>query len=199
MDWLTLLPITAVVAIVVFAIKETLEHFRRRSADRRKLAGLISLLARECELNYATIKLLRHIVEKIPNDEHPDPQFSLSIGWKPSGRPYARVLSESRGMQWQLGIPQVHRELMSKFLLDVATLDKRLFELMEPAYDGLAEVEHVRESLLNFEEEVESMRPEDYLAGLADYASGELQGAEDALRKLYTYCTGKPLTRHRLR
>lgn len=88
---------------------------------------------------------------------------------------------------------------MSKFLLEIATLDKTLFEIMEPAYDGLAEVDHVRESLLNIDEGDNLIPKYDYLAGFAEYALNELEEAEAALAKLYTHCTGRPLTQHRLR
>lgn len=199
MDLFQLLPISAVVAVIVFFIKETLEFFRRRGADKRKLSGLISLLARECELNLWTIKALRNIIGSFPTDEFPDPQFRISIQRRPSGRPYARIYSNDDGAESHSGIPQVHRELMSKFLLEVATLDRKLFDVMEPAYDGLAEVEHVRESLLNVEDESQFLPPDQYLAGLAAYATDELKDAEAALGRLYTYCTGKPLTTHRLR
>lgn len=199
MNWLSVLPITAVVAVVVFIIKEVLEYFRRRGADKRKIAALIALLARECELNYWTIKSLRRIVAEISTEESPNPQFRLTIERKSSGRPYAKVVSEDGKIESHSGIPKVHRELMSKFLLDIATLDKKLFEVMEPAYDALADLEHVRETLVNIDDEVGLIPRDDFLSGFAGYAVVELKDAEVALGALYKYCTNKPLTQHRLR
>lgn len=88
---------------------------------------------------------------------------------------------------------------MSKFILDIATLDKNLFEVMEPAYDGLAELEHIRESLINIEDVAAFMEPSSYLEGLADYSVNVIKEVEDALKGLYMHCTGKALTKHRLR
>jgi hypothetical protein len=88
---------------------------------------------------------------------------------------------------------------MSKFLLDIATLDKLLFSFMEPAYDELAEVEHVRESLININDKPEQIAARDFVMGFAQYAVDVLQDAEKKLGALYVHCTGKPLTQHRLR
>lgn len=198
-DFLSILPVTALIAVLVFISRETLEFIRRRNGDRRKLHALTALLARECELNLWSIKTLRRIFSEINTDESGDSQILAEIERTLSGRSFAKIVSDDGGIEAHIGIPKVHRELMSKFLLDVATLDKGLFEVMEPAYDGLAEVEHVRESLMNVQDAPEFIGQDGYLKGLARYALDELQQAENALAKLYTYCTGKPLTKHRLR
>lgn len=196
---LTLLPATALVALFVFLARESLEFFRRRGSDRRKIAALTHLLARECELNYWTIKALRYIVIQIPSEENPEAQGTLSIERTSSGRAYARITSWDGGSESHHGIPQVHRDLMSKFLLDVATVDQKLFLVMEPAYDALAEIEHVRDSLLAAPEAPHFIGQKDYLEGFAGYAKDELNEAETRLQALYKHCTGKDLTQHRLR
>jgi hypothetical protein len=197
--FLALLPITALIAIVVFICRETLEFFRRRNGDQRKLRALTALLARECELNFWSIKTLRRIFSEVHTTENENPQIKVEVKRTPSGRPFARIVSDDGGTESHVGIPKVHRELMSKFLLDVAMLDKKLFEVMEPAYDGLAEVEHIRESLMNVQDAPEFIGESDYLEGLAGYALDELQEAEKSLASLYKHCTGHALTKHRLR
>jgi hypothetical protein len=197
--FLSLLPITALIAVLVFICKEALEFFRRRNGDQRKLHALKALLARECKLNFWSIRTLRRIFSEVHTEEHENPQIKVEGKRTPSGRPFARVVSDDEGTESHIGIPKVHRELMSKLLLDVATLDKALYEVMEPAYDGLAEVEHVCESLLNVQDAPEFIGQEGYLEGLAGYALDELKTAESALASLYKHCTGKPLTEHRLR
>ena len=196
---LSLIPFTALVAIAVFAVKETIEFFRRRSGDRRRIRALTALLARECELNYWTIKSLRRVFVEVATDENPDTAGSVTVEKKPSGRAYAKVMTEDGGLEAHYSIPHVHRELMSKFLLDIATLDEKLFDVMEPAYDALAEVEHVRESLLNASEAPEEIGEDGYMEGLAGYALDELRDAETALSALYKHCSGEVLTKHRLR
>lgn len=199
MDWLTLLPITAIVAVIVFLFREMLEHFRRKSSDQRKVKSLTRLLARECELNLWTIKSLRRIVSEVHRDEKPNLGVTVSVQRTTSGRPFAQISSDDGGLISQIPIPRVHRELMSKFLLDVATLDQALFEVMEPAYDSVGELEHVSESLVNIHDAPEDIGLESFLEGFAGYAINELNEIESNLGKLYMHCTGKKLEQHRLR
>ncbi len=196
---LSLLPLTALVAILVFACKEILEYFRRRNGDQRKLHALKVLLARECELNLWSTKTLRRIFSEVNTGENENPQIRVEIQKTTSGRPFARVVSDDEGTESHISVPNVHRELMSKFLLEVAILDKKLFETMEPAYDRLAELEHIRESLLIVQDAPEFMGQDGYIEGLASYSVDKIQKAEDALGVLYKHCTGKALTKHRLR
>lgn len=198
-DWLSFVPITVVVAIGVFAIKETFELLRRRSGDARRVRGLKALLARECELNYWAIKSFRRILNEIPTQENNNWQMRVTIEKTGSGRPFAKVVSDDGGIEAHYGIPQVHRELMSKFLLDVATLDKDFFEILEPAFDAVAELEHIRESLVSARYAPEDIGQDGYLEGFAGYALNEIKDAEMCLANLYVYCTGQALTKHRLR
>jgi len=195
----SIFPATAVVAVLLFITRETLEFFRRRAADKRKANALTHLLARECELNYWTVKALRYIIQQIPCSEHPDANGTVSIERKPSGRVYARVVSEDEGSESHHPIPKVHRDLMSKFLLDIATLDSSLFKLMEPAYDALSSLEHIRENLINAPEAPDYIGQDGYLEGFAGFATETLCDVEQKLGVLYQHCTGKKLTSHRLR
>lgn len=198
-SWLTLVPITALVAVLVFIFKEIFEYVRRRSGDRRKMRALTALLARECELNYWTVKALRTIFSEVHTTENPNPQTKVTVERTRSGRPYANIVFDESRTETHAPIPVVHRELMSKFLLDVAMLDRKLFEAMEPAYDSLATVEHVRESLVNVQDAPQYIGEEGFLEGLAGYALNELRDAEAALGVLYQHCTGSELKKHRLR
>lgn len=198
-DPLSIIPITVVAAIVIFVAKEVIEGFRRHSANQRKVQALRALLARECELNLWTIKTLRRILLPFSKPDDPTVPMSLSVERTSGGLPYVKVVSGDGEYEAHMGIPSVHRELMSKFLLDIATLDKLLFSFMEPAYDELAEVEHVRESLININDKPEQIAARDFVRGFAQYAVDVLQDAERKLGALYVHCTGKPLEQHRLR
>lgn len=198
-NWPNILPITAIIAVVIFLIKESLEFGRRRLGDQRKLRALKALCARECELNYWTIKQLRSVLKEIPTAENGNSQIFVHIEKTAGGRPYARIHSDDGGTEHHTGIPEVHRETMSKFLLEVAMLDRSLFDLLEPAYDRLAEVAHVRESLLAIDEHPRFLTRDAYLEGFAGYGLSKLQESESALKALYFHCAGKALEKHRLR
>lgn len=196
---LTLVPITVIAAVLLFVIKEFVEAIRRACADSRKVHALKTLLARECELNLWTIKALRSILIDIPKSDGEHPEIVVRIERRESGSPIARITSADGGLESTRPIPRAHRELMSKYLLDVATLDKKLFQVLEPAYDGIAELEHVRESLVRVHENEEESQMPGLIGSFAEYALEEICCTEEALASLYRHCTGKPLEKHRLR
>ena len=96
-------------------------------------------------------------------------------------------------------LPDVHREILGKYLLDIATLDKEFFDLAEQAYDALAEVQHIQDHIRERENKMEFIELDDYDIGLGEYSLVELNDAKVSLDKLYQYCTGDELTNHRLR
>ena len=94
-------------------------------------------------------------------------------------------------------MPEVHRDVLGKHLLEIATLDPDFFDVAEGTYDALAEVQHVQDHVRDRQNKSESVDLDDY--GLAEYSIGELNDAKKKLDKLYFYCAGKDLTSHRLR
>ena len=196
---LSLVPVTVLAAVVLFLLKEAVEYVRRTRADSRKIHALKALLARECELNFWTIKSLRSILINVPKPDDGNPQIVVRVEKREGGVPVVRITSTDGGVDSIRHIPRAHRELMSKYLLDVATLDKDLFAALEPAYDSVAELEHVRESLIRIEESAGEIDLDQFLGAFSEYAIDELKDAEEALARLYKHCTGKPLEKHRLR
>ena len=87
---------------------------------------------------------------------------------------------------------------MSRLMLDVASLDKALFDDLEAAYDSVIEVQHVRESLIRFVESDEEHEKQ-FLETLPHYGLQEIDDALTALAKLYKTCTGEPLKYIRVR
>lgn len=193
MTWWSPLPVTAVVAILLFVGKEALEFIRRVQGDRRKRRALKDLLARECELNLWVVTSLRRIFDRLRASAEPGARLKVAVSHRAGGRPYARFFSETGGLDTQVGIPRPHRELMSRFLLDVATLDRDLFDHVEPAYEALARLEHLRETLVNADEEAALVGEDQDLGALARHALVQLSRAEAALGALYRHCTGQPL------
>jgi hypothetical protein len=106
--------------------------------------------------------------------------------------------SRDLGLFVKVAVPRIHKEQLEDNLLDVATLDEKLFPLAEAALTAVAELEHLRESLLyHGSEEDEEVR--DVAPHFAEYSLKELAEAESALASLYKQCTGKELSNARLR
>lgn len=83
-------------------------------------------------------------------------------------------------------------------MVDVATLDQKLFSPLEDAYDSLITMRHVRSSLIQFitgENEEDRM----HLEGFPAYGLSELEGVKEDRDKLYRECTGRPVTGARKR
>ncbi len=196
---LTLLPITVVVAILLFIAKEVVEVVRRHSSDSRKLQAMKLLLARECERNLWAIKSLRGILINVPEPNEKSPQSFVTIEPRINGKSIAKITSHDGGSSGSRQVPDVHKELMAKYLFDVATLDSKLFAVFEPAFDSLAELEHIRESLVHIHETEKEADNPDLFRGFAVYALSEIDRVEQRLGLLYQHCTGKNLEMHRLR
>lgn len=79
-------------------------------------------------------------------------------------------------------------------MLEVATVSSDLFSKLEMAIAAIADLEHIRESLIHHTSE----DPE-HLEGFTMYAEETLDEIERSLNALHVECTGKPLENARLR
>lgn len=89
-------------------------------------------------------------------------------------------------------------EFMNKFMLDVATLDKSLFSMLEDAYASMLELEHIRDGLIYHTEgadETASVFFDDFV----EWALEQIGHVFVDLNTLYKTCTEKELELHRLR
>lgn len=199
MNLSNLVPITAVVAVTIFLSKEVLEGRRRRQADSRKIDAIKRLLARDCELNAWTIKSLVQIYQKTQSEINEEYGYIYSVVREPSGKHIFKTDYPDGDPSGATPIPPVYRETISKHLLDIATLNEEFLHVAEAAYDALAEVQHVRDYLLGIEPNSPNSLDREIDMGLAEYALEELRDAKAPLDALYLFCTGKELTKHRLR
>ena len=193
------LPTTALVALVIFVIKELLEAWRRYSSESRKLRAIKELLARECELNHWAIRSLRSIADELREVANFDSFEAFSIEYAKSGRIYACIDSEAKGNYTKTAVPIIHQEQLTKHLLEVATLDKALFGFVEPALTAVAELQHVRESLLYHGSSEEGDLARVHGQGFSEYAIKEIEDARLTIAALYRACTKRELSEIRLR
>jgi hypothetical protein len=192
-----LLPVTAVVAVLIFVAREILEFVRRRRAERRKLAAIKRLVARELELNNWSIEKVRQALTEIQDAARRD-DVVVEVRRLPTGtdRFIRREKDADDGSHFP--VPVVHDGELRKYLLDIATLDAGLLKAAEAAVDGIAELRHVRESLVSNLSGEEELFPA-FLESFAEYGLAELEDVKPALAELYRQCTGFELTKKRLR
>lgn len=187
--------VTAVSVAVALGVYLHAVH-RQNEAKIRRAAAFKSLLSRECELNLWTIKQFEDFSRAMAaSQENPRLKVSVETNWK--GRRPAFKQEDDDGAAL-MAVPEVHRATMASVILELATDHRELFELVQPCLDALAELENVRAQLISAPEHTE-LGEQNFLHGLADYASRRCDEARDSLDVLYQFCAGKPLTTFRLR
>jgi hypothetical protein len=191
----TLLPITVIVAITIFVIKEALEHWRKYQSHQRQILAIKHMLADEIEKNNYTIAALRRTLVQI-KEKHD--KYEISLNRTPSGSLRIEFKEEVGGYGPSWPIPNVSRVVFDKTFVQLASLDLELFNKAKDAYESISEVEHVRNSLIDHLEEQE-WHPKDLLVAFAEYGIDELVDAYINLSKLYKDCTGNDLDKHKLR
>jgi len=201
-SWRNNLQLVAILAAVcIFAAREILEFFRRRGAQKRKLDALKAAMARECELNnYTTSVLMREMTAMKANFELEDGDIHKSEYRIVFRRDGSAILEELMGGEWggSHPIPKVHALIINAKIVEVAELSPRLYIKAEAALTSLAELEHVRTSLISYVMKEDDNIPH-LLEAFPDYALDEIEDAESALKELYLACTGRPLADRRLR
>ena len=197
MDWDKLLPATAIVAIILFLAREGTDYLKKKAADARKLKAVKAFIAREIEFNRAGLNSIRQTLDVV--DVHQasgDPQELNAIRLPDGSVKFYLGELDRPHASWP--IRELRAEAMSKYMLDIATLNASLFARVEIAYDAILEAQHVRQSLLNYLF-VSDASIQHTFEGFPQYALNRIGDAEEAIGKLYLECTQKPLTTQRLR
>jgi hypothetical protein len=189
--------IAIIVAIIIFFAREILESERRRLASARKLSAIKMTLSRACELNHWTVVSLRRQLKKLQDSEN---EGTLSLEFRRNGQ--AIFVEKSEGGNGSSVVYDAHEEEMQRQLVPVAELDANIAERLEAAISGVAEMKHVRESMISYvlgEGATTANRRSGLLKSFSEYGLGEIDDTFKSLDALYQACTGKSLSAHRLR
>ena len=208
-----ILPATVLAAIVIFLAREILELLRRRSSEKRRVQAIKTLLAREIEQNNWAIKSLKNILaaisstvieeveEEIEESDHSVERFEgkAEVVLDKLGSYRFRLRYKNGSLLSSVMLPAIRTAELTKVMLEVATLDRRLFEKLEKAYDATSELAHVRDLLITHVNNDEP-ETEGWLGPFVHYAEAELATIHAELTELYAACTHKKvLEDHRLR
>lgn len=193
-SYFTSIPAAVFTAIAIFIVKELLEFLRRRRADKRRLAVYKNILADECERNRWCTKSMRSIAKTVTKE----PRMYM-VRNEPSGRTLFLTPDEDGDFSSGGILPVVHREKIEKLAPDIAQLDEALSKEVREALDALAELEHVRNSVIDYEKPDSRADVAAFYESFWDYVKEELDDADKQIEALYLACTGKKLENHRLR
>ncbi len=188
-----LLPVTVISAIVLFGVKEFLETRRRRGTNSRKRRALRRLLADEVERNNFQIRRLRGCCATIQRALaegylESDSDLKLKVIEGAFGKLHLK-LSEEGQVLYQSPIGTVHTEVLSGSLLELALVDKEMFETAMEASDGAKELDGLRHSMVDLLQSHDHT----FLPGFPDYALSEIDKIERTLKAFYKGLTGKEL------
>lgn len=190
-----LFPITVIAAISLFLIKELVELYRRTMADKRKSSAIKKLLSSEIEKNNWVIKSLRRHLQSVQDRWH-ESEFVVVSSY-PSG--YRIAERRNDGGSGSAPLFQVSTTVFDKVVFELPVLDEALFKLAENAYESLAEVMHVSNSLVEHINNKDELPADDLMAEFCEYALEEIDEAYKHLSILYNKCTGEELKSHKLR
>ncbi|MBX5293089.1 hypothetical protein HJB96_09050 [Rhizobium sp. NLR15a] len=187
------LPTAVYAAILLFLIKEGLEWNRRKRADKRKLSVFRRMLAYECERNNWFIKSLQSDAKKV----RPERKAYL-IKTDGSGRQRFVFLGRD-GTEGISGIfPLVHRTTFEKLAIEVGYVDPKLADKVSKALDAALELEHIRNSIIDYAPGSEEYQYDEFYQAFWNYVRRRLKGNHDDLSLLYLACTGRGLKEFRL-
>ena len=193
------LPATVVVAITLFILRELFETWRRWKGRSRKILALRMIIARECELNYWTARRLAAAIEDAQRALRSEPPGKFQIIQKPDGSDNWHWSDGEGENQGGAPLPIVHRKVLDSRSLDVAELDSALFSKFEIVMDAIADLDHLRGSLLNYVGSDENDPEAGFFDGFTEYALEEIPDIEAALAALHKACTGRGQIKARLR
>lgn len=193
-------PITVISAVLLFVLKEIIELIRKSKAKKRKKKAFRALIAEEIERNHWALRSLKSILGDIQSEHgEPNSETIFYIVFTKEGRPLFRYKRDpSEDFASGCPVPDVSRDRFNQLLTDIAENDEKLYELCRSAYDQVAELEHIRSSLIEHLSTEEDGR-DWLLSGFVEYGIETLDDALPALEALYKECTNGPLKKAKLR
>jgi len=190
-----LIPPTVIAAATIFILKEALEFVRKIRTRRRKIMAYKKILAEELERNFWAWRSLRSAITRIQNDRAEGVEIIHKIISVPSGGQRLETRYLDGTLLSGSSLPAVFRASFERVLLELAEEDEKLYSLASDAYDEIAEIGHVRSTLIN-----ELGSEEDFpLDGFLEYALETLDSSIGPIKNFYQACTGKALERPKLR
>lgn len=184
------LPITVVVAIILFIVREVVEFIKKSRDKSRKISAYKALIAEELLKNAWSVKALKQLCTELQ-----DPTL-IGIDYIKSASGTERVTIRTVEGKHRVFFWKIHTAAFEKIMTDLAVSNSKLFKSAAHVYSLLAEAKHVRESVIDFSE---FDMPKHMIQGLGVYGDGRLEEAAAAVRTAYKIYTGKELASHKLR
>ncbi|CAK6715071.1 hypothetical protein HORM4_590013 [Vibrio harveyi] len=196
-----LIPLSVIVAISLFLVKEALEYNRKRRAEYRKVKAYKQLIAEEIALNYGAFQSILGICQKLESSKDELEGAKYEAVFKEAGNLYVHATMNGRLMICS-PVRKVHITQYDKLLASIAELDEQFYSNVHKGYLAVIETQHLYTSLIKGLQASENKEvfPNDITkSGFLDYALNEASRIEPELKNLYQFCVGEELERGRIR
>jgi len=191
-----LIPVAAIVAIILFALKELFESKRRNNERKRKLSAIRSLLATEVKNNWSALQYLESALNTISERPAEDNEEDI-ITIRRDGRAFYNRQDPNAPFAVSGGpLPSTITAEYNRHLPSLAELDKVTFEEIVSGYRSILELEHVRTSLIDFLTE-DKKEWEMLKESFCTYAKEELKDVSIGIRELNMKLTGNDFAKKR--
>lgn len=145
------LPITVIVAIALFLLRQITDIFRKHRARRNKIIAISYLLAEETKLNHWALKKLFEAYKQLAYlfEKHQDALYRVRQSrFGNYSFEYKETTSDS---VWSgQSLPIFVSNQFNNLLPSLAELDVKLAKKVQELYEVIAELEHYRQTLVLF-------------------------------------------------
>jgi len=193
----TILPITAMAAILIFIAKEILDFIKSRKRSKKTKEIVKLLLAYEIELNFWTLKNLFNLLTELNKyNSLDDLNLSIQKGIETNYSVKVRHIN-SDSLYGQAIVP-FHTERFERVLFHIGELGEESYNKIQIAYSSLNELNDYRLQTINLFAKNEWIDLPDHTFAVLQSFSNNYDKYYQDLNSAYICLTGKKLTEHRL-
>lgn len=197
---INLLPVTVVVAIILFVLREAFDLFKKHSERKRNIQAIKLLIADEIEMNHWSLVSMFRILSSLKEDfeENEDAVHYLHVARNGSEHFRSKEHPDDEYSSGQ-AIPKFYTAMYERLLPDIAALDRKLFLSVHSTYEQIMELIHYRDTMIDYLTG-EELAPE---PGLTRHFLSDLADEKDDyyqyLNETYRLIQNKDLTNWKLR
>ncbi|AMO71762.1 hypothetical protein [Sphingorhabdus sp. M41] len=188
---------TAVIAVILFVLREIIEAVKKWKSDQRKLSALKKILSREIELNFTSLASLEDALTQASKQLKSKPRGEFRVVSEPSGKETWQTWKNNGERDRGGMLRRTHKAASDKTLLTIAEISPKLLRPLEEYIDSTSEIEHLRSSLIDYAHPEAS--DQNLFPGFTDWALDQLESIRNQQKQLFILCAGKELSKGRLR
>lgn len=193
----TILPITAMAAILIFIAKEILDFIKSRKRSKKTKEIIKLLLAYEIELNFWTLKNLFNLLVELNKYKSLD-DLNLSIKRGIETNYSATIVHINNDSFYGQAIVPFHTERFERMLFHIGELGEKSYDKIQTAYSSLNELNDYRLQTINLFAKDEWIDLPNHTFDVLKGISNDYDKYYQDLNSAYMCLTGKQLKQHRL-